>query len=109
MAGECFALIYFDPATPTVRAWCMRSAVLVTHRLAAPMSSSSAEAMTARQMRSMVRQPRGRGIVPLTMQATASRYSETVYPGAAPALGGGRDDRSRLPPARSGVEKAGVD
>jgi len=28
--------------------------------------------------------------------------------GAAPALGGGRDDRSRLPPARSGVEKAGV-
>ena len=46
--------------------------------------------------------------VPLTMQATASRYSETVHPGAAPALGGGRDDRSRLPPARSGVEKAGV-
>jgi hypothetical protein len=36
-----------------VRAWFMRSPVFVTVRLAAPMRSSSADAITARQMRSI--------------------------------------------------------
>jgi len=47
----------FRPATPTVRAWCMRSAALVTYRLAAPSSSNTAQAMMARKMRSMVVNP----------------------------------------------------
>ena len=43
-----FALIYLDPATPTVRACGMRSAVLVTNMPVAPRSSSRAETMMAR-------------------------------------------------------------
>ena len=47
------ALIYREPERPTVRAWGMRSAVLVTYRPVAPRSNNSAEAMMARKMRSM--------------------------------------------------------
>ncbi len=41
------------PERSTVRAWGMRSAVLVTYRPVAPRSNNSAEAMMARKMRSM--------------------------------------------------------
>jgi hypothetical protein len=42
-----FAPIYLEPGKPTVRA-CWIWAVLVTHRPAAPMNSSRAEAMMQR-------------------------------------------------------------
>jgi hypothetical protein len=62
---EGVALIYLDPAMPTVRACFMRSAVFATNRPDAPMSSSSAEAMMARQIRSMDVNRRGLCIVPI--------------------------------------------
>ena len=47
------ALTYLEPEKPTVGACGMRSVDLVTYRPVAPRSSSSAEAMMARKMRSM--------------------------------------------------------
>ena len=51
--GERLALI-IDRRPRPLRALCMRSAVLVTYRLATPSSTSTAQAMMASKIRSMV-------------------------------------------------------